>query len=342
MSEEFEFAAELADEEESELRRSFGPRRQPRPRPRPRPHPHRPPHPRPGGWHRPRRPWPVPGGWYSEPPPAAGSDFVRWVQGCLASALGRGVPRNGVLGPATRRAIRIFQKQQGLPVTGIVDAATENTLQSACTEPGQPEPDGATGGADARELAFDFEEEGAEAAEQEFQVSGQVTVTIIRSNRVPVGALTGNEPGLREPGIYIIYVDGRAWYVGLAERSIYARFQDRLKALHDFDIAPACLAGRTIEWINVREPSVTGGGVGRRGQKSKSQPYRPLHGHAAVLPLLEQFYIKELGSREIKARGKVVKRGGNKQKEAVHFVSGGALIVTEGGGRIRRDAAAPI
>ena len=373
MSEVFEFEADLIGEEESEFRRALRQPPQARrfPRPRPRPPVRRPRYPRPvlrGG---------------NVGIATAGSDFVRWVQQCLATVLGRGVPRNGVLGPATRRAVRMFQKRQGLRVTGIVDPATESALRNACAgrqrtfaaaapavepalppepmEPSEPEPaDGPTDadaepadGArdeDAGEFGFHFEEEEEEeGAEQEFQVTGKVEVNITRSPRIDVTSLTGTENGVRQPGIYIIFLGERAWYVGLAERSIYSRFQDRFKALSDFDIGDACLTGRKIEWLNIDEPKITGGGVGRRGQKKKTQPYRPLHSRAAALPLLEQFLIKTLGTKEIKFKNKVVKRGGNKQTEPVHFVpggpliSGGALIMTEAG-KVpqKRDARNPI
>jgi hypothetical protein len=367
MSEEFEFEAALTDEEESEYRRSYRPPRQAmrvprlrRPLPRPRP------------WPRPRRRRPVPGGWYPGSAPAYGIDFIRWVQQCLAAVLGRGVPRNGVLGPATRRAVRIFQKQQGLRATGIVDPATENALRNACStqlhgpapaplpaepvlapEPLEPEPEPADAGpeepaepmepepaasepadagddADAGEFRFNFEDE--EKPEREFQVSQKVAVAIVRSARIPVAAFDGSQANAKRPGIYIIYVGDRAWYVGLAERSIYSRFQDRFKALSDFDVDPACLSGRAVEWITIAgTPAVPSGAVGRRAARKTSQPYRSLSPAAAVLPLLEQFYIKDKGTREIKVRGKVVKRGGNKVTEKVNFVLAGELVITEAG-----------
>ena len=306
MSEEFEFEADLIGEEE--YRRTFRPPRQARRFPPPQ-----------------RRHYPRPllrAGYAGVV--TTGSDFVRWVQQCLATALGSGVPQNGVMGPATRRAIRMFQKEQGLPDTGIVDAATEGALREACA---------------AAAVPFEGEEE--EGAEQEFQVTGQVAVTITRSPRTDVTALTGGEAGIRQPGIYIIYVNQTPWYVGLAERSVYARFQDRFKSLSDFDIDSKCLDGRQIEWLNVGKPAITGGGVGRRSQK-KRQLYRAVPTLTAALSLLEQYLIKSLGTREIKVGKKVVKRGGNKQTEPVHFDSGGALILTEGTNVTAKDKKNPI
>ena len=58
-----------------------------------------------------------------------GSDFIRWVQGCLNRILGSRLPLTGVLGLESRSAIRSFQKQQGLTVNGIVGPETEAALE---------------------------------------------------------------------------------------------------------------------------------------------------------------------------------------------------------------------
>jgi peptidoglycan hydrolase-like protein with peptidoglycan-binding domain len=67
-------------------------------------------------------------------PPAQslGPQWVSWAQSCLAQAVGSWVPQNGIMGKATRHAISKFQKQQQLPATGMLDAATINALQAAC------------------------------------------------------------------------------------------------------------------------------------------------------------------------------------------------------------------
>jgi hypothetical protein len=48
-------------------------------------------------------------------------DYVRWVQGSLNRLLGLRLAVDGILGPATRSAIRSFQKQQGLRLTELLD-----------------------------------------------------------------------------------------------------------------------------------------------------------------------------------------------------------------------------
>jgi peptidoglycan hydrolase-like protein with peptidoglycan-binding domain len=86
----------------------------------------------------------------SAPQPGMAPQWIAWAQSCLAQAVGPGVPHNGVMGRATRHAIRKFQKQQQLPVTGMLDASTINALQAACSgQAGAPAaPQGAPAGDD--------------------------------------------------------------------------------------------------------------------------------------------------------------------------------------------------
>lgn len=74
----------------------------------------------------------VPVGGYSYPVPvaatAAPSEFVQSMQERLREILGWAVPVNGVMGPATRQAVRMFQKQQGLPEIGVFDQATSDAI----------------------------------------------------------------------------------------------------------------------------------------------------------------------------------------------------------------------
>jgi peptidoglycan hydrolase-like protein with peptidoglycan-binding domain len=61
-----------------------------------------------------------------------GGPQVAWAQSCLAQVLGSWVVQDGIMGPATQGAIRTFQEQQQLPVTGVLDGPTMNALQAAC------------------------------------------------------------------------------------------------------------------------------------------------------------------------------------------------------------------
>jgi len=66
-------------------------------------------------------------------PPSLAPQWVLWAQACLAQIVGSWVPQTGQIGKATRKAIGIFQSQQQLPATGLLDAATVNALQQACS-----------------------------------------------------------------------------------------------------------------------------------------------------------------------------------------------------------------
>ena len=63
---------------------------------------------------------------------SGGGPQVAWVQSCLAQVLGSWVVQDGIMGPATQGAIRTFQEQQQMPVTGVLDGPTVNALQAAC------------------------------------------------------------------------------------------------------------------------------------------------------------------------------------------------------------------
>jgi hypothetical protein len=58
--------------------------------------------------------------------------LVTWAQSCLAQILGPWVPRDGIVGPRTRRAIEQFQAQQQLVVNGVLDDSTIGALRATC------------------------------------------------------------------------------------------------------------------------------------------------------------------------------------------------------------------
>jgi len=72
----------------------------------------------------------------------ADSDMIRMIQSQL-SALGFRVPVTGVLGPATRRAVRLFQQSVGLPANGSLDRRTVQTLRARASGGAQPAPQAA-------------------------------------------------------------------------------------------------------------------------------------------------------------------------------------------------------
>jgi hypothetical protein len=72
----------------------------------------------------------------------ADSDMIRMIQSQLA-ALGFRVPVTGVLGPATRRAVRLFQRSVGLPANGSLDRRTVQALRGRASRGAQPAPQAA-------------------------------------------------------------------------------------------------------------------------------------------------------------------------------------------------------
>lgn len=96
---------------------------------------------------RPRGPRAVvfePYGLASEPypgePEPAGTEHVRWVQGCLNQVMGLQLPLDGIMGPPVRSAIRSFQELHKLPVDGLLGPDTEQALKGACKAESQPTP----------------------------------------------------------------------------------------------------------------------------------------------------------------------------------------------------------
>ena len=61
------------------------------------------------------------------------SQWVQWAQACLAQLIGAWVPQDGLMGPATQRAVQMFQMQQQLPPTGALDDSTVGALRTACS-----------------------------------------------------------------------------------------------------------------------------------------------------------------------------------------------------------------
>jgi Putative peptidoglycan binding domain len=60
-----------------------------------------------------------------------GSEQVRWVQFMLNGALGTNLPTDGVMTADLRAALRNFQSQQGLPVSGFIGPDTVDALRNA-------------------------------------------------------------------------------------------------------------------------------------------------------------------------------------------------------------------
>lgn len=62
---------------------------------------------------------------------ASGGSDVRWIQSSLNTLLGLKLAVDGIAGPATRSAVRSFQRRKGLAPHGVVDSQTQATLERA-------------------------------------------------------------------------------------------------------------------------------------------------------------------------------------------------------------------
>jgi Putative peptidoglycan binding domain len=253
------------------------------------------------------------------------SEFVSSIQSCLQQVVGAWVPQTGIMGPGTRRAIRIFQSQNGMPVTGLLDDTTVSAINSACAAPAPPEPppgaaQAASDTGPEQPGAEMEQEQGEEEQEQEFQISDACEVHIQQHSKIPVAEEKQLAHLPRTPGVYIIYSDGKPWYVGVAERSIHERFLSRWKVLRDFNIPASVLANREVAWVSVEGGKVPACAVGRR-KLGSGMPFEPLRGVHAVLKVLEQYLMKNCNTAGM----------GNRNVEAVQFAPGGSLKIKEGG-----------
>ena len=89
--------------------------------------------------------------------------------------------------------------------------------------------------------------------------------------------------------------------------------------LRDFNLNPSVLANRSISWVAIRSGAVPVCAVSRRKQVDTSGSFQPLKGVYAVLKVLEQYYIKTLGTEN----------KGNKLVEVVRFSPGGSITIHE-------------
>ncbi len=64
------------------------------------------------------------------------SDYIKWVQQSLNAINGAGLSVDGVAGPATKTAVKVFQQQWGITADGIVGPETDYYLNSAQAMPG--------------------------------------------------------------------------------------------------------------------------------------------------------------------------------------------------------------
>jgi hypothetical protein len=211
------------------------------------------------------------------------------------------------------------------PAAPPVEPTPEPEPDAAAMEP-PPSGSGGEGASSDADAAPPEEGDGElfpsapDGLQQEFLIRSPCAVTIERKPGRPLPLSRKNLNEITEkPGIYVILIHGKPWYVGAAERSVRKRLQERMKALRDFDIPESALDNRTVSWFVLKSAPGRGCPIGR-GPKDTG-PYLPLKEINAVLKVLEKHFIKELGTSV----------RGNVQWEGVKFEAGGLLRIKEPG-----------
>lgn len=187
------------------------------------------------------------------------SSFILAIQSDLASALGIPVPLTGVIGAATRRAIRLFQSRMGLMPSGQLTGSTLRALRRAVSPRAMPvveEPIGEPFADPVEEPAEEPIESAAsdgdpDEPQEEYRITKPGSLGLTRWGTLDLGAHVSKKPkqiGALLPtgsGIYVIHNASGAWYAGQAG-NIRQRFSGRFAALKDFGLSSAVLDGRSI------------------------------------------------------------------------------------------------
>ena len=249
----------------------------------------------------------------AEPEPREGSDHIRWVQNCLNQLLGLQLPLSGVMAVATRSAVRNFQRQQGLPVSGMVSPETQEALQAACA-----------GSQDARapeeELSSSWESLSSDGEmEQEFVVQSSCTITYQKISTDldavlphPKKVIIANPKLPGRSGVYVIKIAQQPYYVGVAIKrgGVRQRFNDRVKEVRDFRIAHSVIADRKVDVYEL----VGGSCTMNRRKEGSTAPGSPVKSGAA-LQLLEQYLIRKFNTHQ-------ARQGNNSDVERVLYNPG--------------------
>jgi hypothetical protein len=217
----------------------------------------------------------------------------------------------------TRSAVRNFQRQQGLPVSGIVSPETQEALQAACA-----------GSQDARapeeELSSSWESLSSEGeVEQEFVVQSSCIITYQKISSDldavlphPKKVIIANPRLPGRSGVYVIKIAQQPYYVGVAMKrgGVRQRFNDRVKEVRDFGIALSAITDRKVDVYELIGGYCT---VNRRKEGS-TVPGSPVKSGAA-LQLLEQYLIRKLNTYQSG-------RGNNSDVERVLYNPGISVI----------------
>jgi peptidoglycan hydrolase-like protein with peptidoglycan-binding domain len=288
--------------------------------------------------------------WWRYGTPGAYSQWAAGMQACLAQVVGPWVPQNGIIGPQTRRAVQIFQGQQQIPVTGMLDAATVAALQAACSgqgpgaqappldsgvPPAPPGPPPAAGppaeagppAAGAPDVAGESEisaPEFEDETDHELRVTGQCRVEIESHDPVPLSQDEHFQWAPCAPAVYVIYIDGKAWHIGTAEHNLRCHLLQTAKVLKHLNVALSALKNRSVGWVSIRSGAATSCAIQRQYGSGPGSSFQPVHAMHAILKILKQLVNKKLGTRN---KGKM--SSGN-----IVFGAGGSLTIVEKGEQI--------
>jgi peptidoglycan hydrolase-like protein with peptidoglycan-binding domain len=283
----------------------------------------------------------------------ANSPWAAGIQACLAQLVGPWVPQNGIVGPLTRRAVQMFQGQQQLPVTGLLDNATVTALQSACSgepagPPATPPPaiaapsdaaappeasDSPTGAAspaagspaDAGEAEV-WTGELEEETGQELRVEGQCKVEIERHDPVPFAQDEHFRWAPDAPAVYITYIDGKPWRADIAEHNLRRHLLMRAKALKDLNIPLSSLQNRSVAWASLRAGVAPRCAIRRRSGSGPASSYRPVHARHGILKILKAYFVNKLQTSN----------KGNPRGETIRFGQNGSLAILDQGKQIAK------
>lgn len=250
----------------------------------------------------------------------APSPFVLSIQSALAEILGTPVPLTGVLGAATRRALRIFQMRMGLPPTGALDGSTVRALRRAMTVGTAPAIDSPSEDP-AEPLAEPGAEEDPAEPQEEYRITQAGSIALTRWGTIHLSAHPAKTPkqiGALLPartGIYVIHTANGPWYAGQAG-NIRERFRSRFSALEDFALNSAVLAGRSITCYLLpaalpRLASFIGRNGRERGFRADNQK--------GILTALEDHFITGLRTA---GKGNVRKHGATASAPVTVSISG--------------------
>jgi hypothetical protein len=278
------------------------------------------------------------------------SQWAAGIQACLAQVVGPWVPQNGIVGPQTRRAVQIFQKQQQMPVTGMLDAATVAALQSACSgqapAPQGPAPDAGTpppppagppaaagppsppdapdaSGPEAAGEAEIATGELESETENELRVKGQCKVEIESHNPIPFNQDQHFQWAPDAPAVYVIYIDGKPWHVGVAEHNLRCHLVLLSKSLKNLNLPLSALKNRSVGWAALRSGSAPQCAM-QISERGTAPSFHPVHFRHGVLRIL-----KYLLSKKLETWNK-----GDARPGPIVFGPGGSLVIFENGKQI--------